>query len=149
LSRGENAGNKPRGASPQAEHEFVLFPLPLPDLKQSVKPDVVVQYASVALFVQRAQAQLSTFLVTEWNAAAVAELCVRLDGLPLAIELAAAHVKLFTPQALLARLSQGLHMLKSEIRTTPERQRTLNYNDPMEFMICLMLRDSGFFGISQ
>ena len=92
----------------RAEQEFAVSPLTLPDPKRL--PDLVVlaQYEAVALFIQRARATKSDFQVTNATAPAVAEICVRLDGLPLAIELAAARIKLFPPQALLARLAQRL-----------------------------------------
>ena len=83
------------------------------------------QYAAVALFIERAQAVKPDFQVTNTNAPAVAEICTRLDGLPLAIELAAARVKLFPPQALLARLGQRLPLLTRSARDVPARQQTL------------------------
>src|SRR6185503_19413460 len=85
----------------------------------------LTQYAAVALFVARAQAAKADFAVTNANAPAVAEICVRLDGLPLAIELAAARIKLFTPEALLARLSNRLTLLTGGARDLPARQQTL------------------------
>ena len=83
------------------------------------------QYEAVALFIERAQAVKPDFQVTNANAPAVAEICARLDGLPLAIELAAARIKLFPPQALLARLDQRLPLLTSSARDVPARQQTL------------------------
>jgi predicted ATPase/class 3 adenylate cyclase/DNA-binding CsgD family transcriptional regulator len=85
----------------------------------------VTQYAAVALFIARAQAVKPDFAITNQNAPAVAEICVRLDGLPLAIELAAARLKLFTPEALLARLSSRLKLLTGGARDLPERQQTI------------------------
>src|SRR6266566_945823 len=109
----------------RAEQEFAVPPLTLPDLKRL--PDLVVlsQYEAVALFIKRALAVKSDFQVTNATAPAVAEMCVRLDGLPLAIELAAARIKLFPPQALLARLGQRLAVLTSGARDAPARQQTL------------------------
>ena len=109
----------------QGEHEFPTPPLALPDLTSLPQKDTLIQYAAVALFVQRAQAVLPTFQVTPENARSIAAICVRLDGLPLAIELAAARIKLFPPQALLNRLSHRLHILTGGGRTLPERQQTL------------------------
>jgi predicted ATPase/class 3 adenylate cyclase len=109
----------------QAEHEFAVPPLVVPDPKRL--PDLVTlsQYEAVALFISRAQAVKPTFQVTETNARAIAEICVRLDGLPLAIELAAARIKLLPPQALLARLDQRLAVLTSGAHDVPARQQTL------------------------
>jgi predicted ATPase/DNA-binding CsgD family transcriptional regulator len=109
----------------QAEHEFPVFPLALPDLTRLPAHDVLLQYPVIALFRDRAQASLPTFQVTAANAHTIAEICVRLDGLPLALELAAARLKLFPPQALLARLAQRLQILTGGARTLPERQQTL------------------------
>ena len=80
---------------------------------------------AVALFVQRAAAAKPGFALTATNAAAVAEICIRLDGLPLALELAAAKLKLFPPQMLLARLQQRLALLTGGAHDLPARQRTL------------------------
>ncbi len=109
----------------QGEQEFSLSPLALPDSKQLTTSDVLVQYAAVTLFLQRAHAVVPTFQITQANAHTIAEICVRLDGLPLAIELAAARVRLLPPQALLARLAQRLQLLKGGPRTLPMRQQTL------------------------
>ena len=109
----------------QAEHEFPVFPLALPDLTRLPAHDILLQYPVIALFRDRAQAALPSFEVTAANAHAIAEICVRLDGLPLALELAAARLKLFPPQALLARLAQRLQILTGGARTLPERQQTL------------------------
>jgi DNA-binding CsgD family transcriptional regulator/tetratricopeptide (TPR) repeat protein len=79
----------------------------------------------VELFIERAQAVKPDFQVTNANAPAVAEICTRLDGLPLALELAAARIKLFPPHALLARLEQRLALLTRSARDVPERQQTL------------------------
>ncbi|HZU00201.1 MAG TPA: tetratricopeptide repeat protein [Ktedonobacteraceae bacterium] len=109
----------------QAEHEFAVPPLALPDLTCLPDLSAVSQYEAVAFFISRAQAVKPSFQLTHANALAVAEICARLDGLPLAIELAAARMKLLTPQALLSRLSQRLQVLTSTTRDTPARQQTL------------------------
>jgi predicted ATPase/DNA-binding CsgD family transcriptional regulator len=109
----------------QGEQIFPVPPLALPNLAQLPEPEVLADYAAVALFLQRAQAVMSTFQLTAANARAIAEMCVRLDGLPLAIELAAARIKLLPPQALLARLGRRLEVLTSRAQDVPARQQTL------------------------
>ncbi len=109
----------------RGEHEFPVSPLALPDLTQPLEGETFAQIASAALFVQRARSILPTFQLTTANAQAVAEICVRLDGLPLAIELAAARIKLLPPQALLARLSHSFELLTGGIRTLLPHQQTL------------------------
>jgi predicted ATPase/class 3 adenylate cyclase len=90
------------------EHEYAVPPLSLPDMKALPPLEKLTQYEAVELFIERARAAKADFEVNNDNAAAVAEICVRVDGLPLAIELAAARVKMLPPQALLARLSSSL-----------------------------------------
>ncbi len=109
----------------RAEREFVVPPLALPDPKHL--PDLVTlsQYEAVALFIARAQAVKPDFQITNATAPAVAEICVWLDGLPLAIELAAARIKLFPPPVLLARLGKRLALLTGGARDAPARQQTL------------------------
>ncbi len=107
------------------EYEFPVPPLALPDLHQLPQDDALSQYAAVALFLQRALAIKSDFAITKANARAVAEICVHLDGLPLAIELAAARIKLLPPQMLLARLGHRLQVLTSGTQDAPARQQTL------------------------
>src|SRR5262249_28582412 len=85
----------------------------------------VTPYAAVQLFIARAQDARPDFAVTNTNAPAMTEICYRLDGLPLAIELAAARIKLFSPEALLARLSDRLALLTGGPRDLPARQQTL------------------------
>ena len=107
------------------ERQFPVSPLPLPEAVSLASTDILAHYPAVELFRQRAQAVMPTFDLTDTNAATVARICQRLDGLPLAIELAAARVKLFSPQALLARLNRGLQLLAGGARDLPERQQTL------------------------
>jgi predicted ATPase len=107
------------------EHEFAVPPLPLPDLDHLPAPIDLANFAAIALFVERARAVQADFALTADNAPAVAAICVRLDGLPLAIELAAARSKLFTPEALLLRLADRLNFLSGPARDRPDRQRTL------------------------
>ena len=107
------------------EHEFPVPPLPVPPIGAGGDAADVQRCASVRLFVQRAQAASVGFELTSGNAGAVAEICRRLDGLPLAIELAAARVRLLPPKALLARLDDRMGLLTGGARDLPERQRTL------------------------
>jgi predicted ATPase len=107
------------------EHEFPVPPLPVPPAGSSPDPEQLQRYASVSLFVERARAAAPGFELTGGNTEAVAEICRRLDGLPLAIELAAARVRLLPPQALLPRLGQQLSLLTGGARDLPERQQTL------------------------
>jgi predicted ATPase/DNA-binding CsgD family transcriptional regulator len=107
------------------EHEFPVPPLELPDPKHLPDLKALSQYEAVTLFIQRARAARPDFQVTSANAPAIAELCARLDGLPLAIELAAARIKLLSPQALLARLGRRLDLLTGGARDLPVRQQTL------------------------
>jgi predicted ATPase/serine/threonine protein kinase/DNA-binding CsgD family transcriptional regulator len=109
----------------RAEYEYQVAPLSLPDLKRSPASEDLAHSAAIALFVQRAQAVLPTFRFTRANAQTIAEICVQLDGLPLAIELAAARVRLLPPQALLSRLSQRFEVLTGGAVTLPIRQQTL------------------------
>jgi predicted ATPase len=109
----------------RAEHEFAVPPLSLPDPRRLPDFSTLSQYEAVALFIQRAQAVQPDFQVISTNAPAVAEICARLDGLPLAIELAAARIKLLSPEALLARLGRRLPVLTSMARDVPARQQTL------------------------
>jgi predicted ATPase/DNA-binding CsgD family transcriptional regulator len=109
----------------QGEREFAVSPLALPDLKHLPARDDLVQYAACMLFVQRARAIKPDFQLTEANAQTIAEICICLDGLPLAIELAAARIRLLSPQSLLARLSRRLEVLTGGARDVPARQQTL------------------------
>ncbi len=107
------------------EQEFPVPPLALPDLAQLPEAQALAQLAAVRLFVLRAQAIQPTFELTEANARTIADICVRLDGLPLALELAAARSKLLPPQALLHRLSHRLDVLTGGARDLPMRQQAL------------------------
>jgi predicted ATPase len=107
------------------EHEFPVPPLPVPPARAGPDAADLQGYASVQLFVERAHAADPDFELTAGNAGAVAEICRRLDGLPLAIELAAARVRLLPPQALAARLGQRFSLLTGGARDLPQRQQTL------------------------
>jgi predicted ATPase/class 3 adenylate cyclase len=108
-----------------AEHQYAVPPLQLPDLAHLPDIDTLARIDAVALFIQRARAIKPDFALTPATAAAVAAICARLDGLPLAIELAAARIKLFPPGALLARLNRSLTVLTGGARDLPARQQTL------------------------
>ncbi len=108
----------------RAEHEYPVPPLALPPTNDA-PPELLLQYEAVRLFVERAQAVRAGFALTPETAPAVAEITRRLDGLPLAIELAAARVRVFPPAALLARLEKRLPLLTGGPRDAPARQRTL------------------------
>jgi predicted ATPase/DNA-binding CsgD family transcriptional regulator len=107
------------------EHDFAVPPLSLPESSRPEPADALARYDAVRLFVDRAQAARSDFQLTDANAPAVAEICRRLDGIPLAIELAATRVRLFAPDALLGRLERRLSFLTGGARDAPARQRTL------------------------
>jgi predicted ATPase/class 3 adenylate cyclase len=108
----------------RGEREYPLPPLPLPQ-QEHLPPEALTQYAAVALFLERAQATKPDFVVTAANAPAIAEICTRLDGLPLAIELAAARVKVLPPEVLLSRLAHSLQLLSGGARDLEERQQTM------------------------
>ena len=93
------------------EHEFPVPPLALPDLKSIPPLEMLSRLPAIALFVERAQAVKHEFALTKENAPAVAAICARLDGLPLAIELAAARIKMLSPSAMLSRLESRLNLL--------------------------------------
>jgi len=109
----------------RAEWEYPVTPLALPNLRDLPTPDELGVIPAVDLFVRRAEAARHAFALTASNAQAVAELAVRLDGLPLAIELAAARVKVLSPADLLARLDQRLPLLTGGAHDLPARQRTM------------------------
>ena len=107
------------------EHEFPVPPLAVPDLRASPSLGALSQFPAVALFVQRAVAAKPGFELDEHNASAVIEICSRLDGLPLAIELAAARVKVLSPSTMRTRLASRLQLLTGGARDLPQRQQTL------------------------
>ena len=109
----------------RAEQEFPVAPLAVPDLDAASRLALVARAASVALFVARARSVQPRFALTRTNGPTLAEICRRLDGLPLAIELAAARVKALSPQAIFTRLSRRLPLLAASATDRPERHRTL------------------------
>jgi predicted ATPase/DNA-binding CsgD family transcriptional regulator len=107
------------------EHEVAVPPLGVPDLHHLPTLDELSLVPSVALFLERAQAVTPEFRLSDTNAAAIAEICVRLDGLPLALELAAARVKLLPPAAILTRLERRFDLLRADTQDRPDRHHTL------------------------
>jgi predicted ATPase/transcriptional regulator with XRE-family HTH domain len=108
------------------EHTYTVAPLPLPDLDHLPPLKDLQRYPAVALFIERARAVQPAFALSSANAKAIAAICARLDGLPLAIELAAAQSQLFTPRDLLHRLSERHPLTTRGTRHRPARQRTLD-----------------------
>jgi predicted ATPase/class 3 adenylate cyclase len=109
----------------RGEHEFPVGRLALPELHRLPAVDALSQYDAIDLFIQRAMEVQPDFALTTANALAVTEICTRLDGLPLAIELAAARVKLHSPSGILARLGNRLELLQGGACDLPPRQQTL------------------------
>lgn len=108
-----------------AEHDYAVPPLSLPERGPLPPVEQLVNCEAIMLFTRRAQAARADFTLTDENAPAVVEICRRLDGLPLAIELAAARVRFLSPQAILARLGRRLPLLTGGARDLPARHRTL------------------------
>lgn len=109
----------------RGEYTFLVHPLTLPDLAGAQDRVSLSLAAAVQCFLHRAQAVQPSFQLTDGTARAVAEICIRLDGLPLALELAATYLKLLSPQQLLSRLECRLNLLISGATDLPERQQTL------------------------
>jgi predicted ATPase/class 3 adenylate cyclase len=109
----------------QGEHEYPVQPLRVPDVRHLPSLGQLSQFEGVSLFIERAQAVRPEFAVTEASAPAIAEIVARLDGLPLAIELAAAKCRLLGPEAILGRLGSRLAFLGGGARDLPARQQTL------------------------
>jgi predicted ATPase len=107
------------------EREFPVPALGVPDAQAKTSLDALSQFPAVALFVQRAVAAKPDFELSQQNASAIIEICARLDGLPLAIELAAARVKVLSPSAMRTRLASRLQLLTGGARDLPQRQQTL------------------------
>jgi predicted ATPase len=136
----------------QGEQEYIVPPLALPALSHSTTLDDLADYAAVKLFVQRAESARLDFVLTPQNATAVTEICARLDGLPLAIELAAAHSKLLGPGDILRRLSAKFEFLTDSARDRSTRQQSLksaidwSYNQLSHADQALFRRLSVFLG---
>jgi predicted ATPase len=128
----------------EGERDFPAPPLEAPDLRGEAAIEKLLAASAIQLFVDRAQAVRPNFALTDSNASEVARLCKSLDGLPLAIELAAARTKLFSPKALLSKLSERLDVLKASSRGGPERHRTLRQAIAWSYDL-LDERAQGFF----
>ena len=109
----------------QSERVYPVPPLALPGPEEWPPVEQMAQVEAIQLFIHRARAVRADFALTEENGAAVAEICRRLDGLPLAIELAAARVRLLSPQKMLAQLGNRFKLLTGGARDLPDRHRTL------------------------
>lgn len=109
----------------RAEQNYPVPPLGLPEADGKLTPERLSQCDSVALFLQHARALLPDFEITEANGSTIADICIRLDGLPLAIELAAARLRMLTPERMLERLASCLKTLTGGARDLPDRQQTL------------------------
>jgi predicted ATPase/DNA-binding CsgD family transcriptional regulator len=109
----------------RAEREFAVSPLAIPEPKGSVSAARSANYGAVELFTQRAAIAHAGFELTDANASAVVEVCRRVDGLPLAIELVAAHTRLLSPRSILARLTYPLHLLEGGPPDAPDRHQTM------------------------
>ena len=118
-----------------AEHEYPVPPLQLPHAGQMADVASLAENDAVALFVERARAVQPDFILTAQNAATVAQICLQLDGLPLAIEMAAARSKILAPEALLARLGSRLKLLTSGARDLPARQQTMPRHHSVELRL--------------
>src|SRR6266487_5615307 len=111
----------------RGEHAFIVLPLALPDPRHLPNTETLVRYDAIALFCERAREVQPAFELTPDTAPLIAAICVRLDGLPLALELAAVRLKLLPLQALLERLEHRLHVLTGGARDLPARQQTLRH----------------------
>ncbi|MDT8069718.1 MAG: winged helix-turn-helix domain-containing protein [Terriglobia bacterium] len=108
------------------EHEYIVPPLVTPDAPEECTFTELSRYGAVRLFAERAKAVRPTFELTRENAPTVAQICARVEGLPLAIELAAARIKLLSPQSILSRLDHRLKLLSGGLRDIPGRQQTMS-----------------------
>ncbi|WP_421693591.1 tetratricopeptide repeat protein [Aestuariivirga sp.] len=136
---------EPLGIAP--EREYPLRPLALPDVSQGLKPAQLMRYDGILMFVERVRAFQPDFTLTADIASALVEVCQRLDGLPLAIELAASRIRMIDPETLLRRLQTGQERLLSSANAVTERHRSLrnaigwsfNLLDPEERLLITRL----------
>lgn len=128
----------------RGEQEFPVGPLTVPNLRHIPSPEELALSGAVQLFTERAQASNPAFMLTQENAAAVTAICRRLDGLPLALELAAARLRILSPTELLARLDQALPVLTGGARDLPERQRTMHDTIAWSYQLLAPIEQSLF-----
>ena len=122
------------------EQEFPVPPLAVPSADREVPAAALMRCASVELFGQRAAQMVPEFRITAANARVIADICLRLDGLPLAIELAAARTKVLSPAHLLERLGRRLPLLTGGARELPARQQTLRHTIAWSTICCCQRR---------
>lgn len=108
------------------EQEYPIPPLTLPILDHHYKLETIASVEAMQLFAERAQAVKADFAITDDNVRDIAKICIYLDGLPLAIELVASHIKMLSPAQIVGRLAEGFDLLARGLRDAPARQRTLN-----------------------
>lgn len=123
----------------QAEREYAVSPLATPASSRPLSVAQASRYSAVSLFVQRAHSVDPSFELTDTNAEAIVDICIKIDGLPLAIELVTAHARLLTPQDMLARLSNPLRLLSGKAPETTARHRTIR--STIEWSYRLLSRD--------
>jgi predicted ATPase len=126
----------------EGEYELSVPPLPVPDVKRSAEASGVAAFGAVQLFVERARAARADFRLTDANAAAVAEICVRLDGIPLALELAAARIKVLSAEQIAERLQDRFRLLTTGAEAAPPRHRTLRATLDWSFDLAVGARAS-------
>ncbi len=128
------------------EHEYPLSPLPLPQPGDQFEPSELLNFAAVQLLTDRLQAVQPRFRLTAENSETIIDICRCLDGMPLALELAAARGKLFTPKAMLEQLSQRLPFLTSQTRNRPDRHQTLRATIDWSYNLLQTAEQSLFAG---
>ena len=121
-----------------SEREFIVPPLALPEENENYSPGELANYSAIKLFIERARMVKSDFALTDENASDTAKICARLDGLPLAIELAAARVKLLSPSALLERLEHRLTILHSSEKKNDQPARQQKMRDAIAWSYDLL-----------
>jgi transcriptional regulator with XRE-family HTH domain len=132
----------------EGEHEYIVHPLLFPDAHASPHYEDFSTYGAVRMFIERAQEVKADFSLNSDNAKVIAEICEQLDGLPLALELAAAWLRVMTPEHLLTELQQDLHLLTSPCQSLPERQRSLAATLAYSWRLLLPKEQAGLANLS-